>query len=499
MRKIYLLLFLPALLLLGSCKKNLMDGNPNVTALHMPNQNRGFIILAKEGEDITAISREITKLGGKNMLLKEVIKELGLIHVQTPDPNFPVRARLIPGVESVSVDLVTNWRLPDKYEALNKKEMKQVKPNAKNPPIINNNPYSFLQWGLQSVHADKAWQKGYGGRGAKVAVLDGGFIMGDEEIASNIILTHSFIDGESAEFHGGGGFQFSHGTHVAGTIAALNDGKGVVGVAPEAKLMLVKVISDAAGNGPWSAMINGIYYATVNGANVINMSLGGELPLRTFIDDNGTPDDPSDDMLIEYDRDVKNLVKAMNRATVFANLMGTTVIAAAGNDGYDYDVEKNFITYPANCLGVLAIASNGPLGWAYNPDTSLYVPSIFTNNGKNFISYGAPGGNYSLPLDGNIVDVGGIINYAYVFNFVFNIGGIDEDNGDLYYIWAAGTSMATPHVSGVAAMLYGKYGKYCSPLLVDQIFRATATDEGVKGKDRYFGRGQINAGKAVGL
>ena len=204
-------------------------------------------------------------------------------------------------------------------------------------------------------------------------------------------------------------------------------------------------------------------------------------------------------MLIEYDRDVKNLVKAMNRATVFANLMGTTVIAAAGKDGYDYDVEKNFITYPANCLGVLAIASNGPLGWAYNPDTSLYVPSIFTNNGKNFISYGAPGGNYSLPLDGNIVDVGGIINYAYVFNFAFNIGGIDEDNGDLYYIWAAGTSMATPHVSGVAAMLYGKYGKYCSPLLVDQIFRATATDEGVKGKDRYFGRGQINAGKAVGL
>ena len=179
MRKIYLLLFLPALLLLGSCKKNLMDGNPNVTALHMPNQNRGFIILAKEGEDITAISREITKLGGKNMLLKEVIKELGLIHVQTPDPNFPVRARLIPGVESVSVDLVTNWRLPDKYEALNKKEMKQVKPNAKNPPIINNNPYivscngGFSQymlikpgkriWGQRCKSSGIGWRLYYGG------------------------------------------------------------------------------------------------------------------------------------------------------------------------------------------------------------------------------------------------------------------------------------------------------------------------------------------------
>jgi len=84
-----------------------------------------------------------------------------------------------------------------------------------------------------------------------------------------------------------------------------------------------------------------------------------------------------------------------------------------------------------------------------------------------------------------------------VFNFVFNIGGVDEDKNELYYVWSAGTSMATPHVSGVAALLYGKYGKYCSPLLVDGILKASATDMGSHGNDGYFGKGQVNAGKAV--
>ncbi|MFT3705434.1 MAG: S8 family serine peptidase [Agriterribacter sp.] len=500
MRKNQLLILLCIVLAYASCRKDISLGPINTPLLHMPHQDRGFIVIAKEGENVNTISAALTQLGCKKFVLKEANKDLGLIHVQTPDPTFAEKARNVAGIESIAVDVITNWRLPERFEKISKKQLTATKPIAtrgKNPPIINNNPLSFLQWGLQSIHADKAWEKGYAGKGATVAVLDGGFILGDAEIAPHIILTHSFIDSETVQYHGPGGFSISHGTHVAGTIAAANDGEGVVGVAPEAKLILVKVLSDVNGSGPWSAVINGIYYAAVNGADVINMSLGGELPRRDFIDDNGTPDDPSDDMLIKYDREVKNLVNAMNRATVFANVRGVTVVAAAGNDAVNYDVEKNFITYPANCIGVLSIASNGPLGWAYNQDTTLYIPSIFTNSGKKFVSYGAPGGNYSLPLDETIVEVNGIPNYAFAFDFVFNIGGIDEDTNDLYYIWITGTSMATPHVSGAAALLYGKYGRRCSPFLVDQLFNASATDLGKHGDDRFFGKGQINAGKAV--
>lgn len=493
MRNNQLLILMAFAMLYASCKKEVNLSGTDV--LHMPHQDRGFIVIAREGVDLNPISSAIKKMGGKELALKAEIKDLGLIFVQTPNPSFAERARKINGVEAVAVDVVANWRLPNKLEKISKTQIASATKGRK--PVVNNNPYSFLQWGIQSVNADKAWKKGYAGKGAKVAVLDGGFLLNDSEIAPNIILTHSFIEGETAAYNAPAGFSASHGTHVAGTIAAANDGEGVIGIAPEAKLILVKVLSDATGAGPISGVINGIYYAAVNNADVINMSLGSELPRRNYIDDNGTPDDPSDDMLVKYDRDVKQLITAMNRATLFANLKGATVIAAAGNDGYNYDVEKNFITYPANCLGVMSIASNGPLGWGFNQDTTLYVPSIFTNSGKNFVSYGAPGGNYGWPISGAVATVNGITNYEYAFNWIFNIGGIDGDTNELYYVWEVGTSMAAPHASGVAALLYGKYGRYCSPLLVDHIFKTSAMDLGAKGTDRFFGRGQINAGKAV--
>lgn len=496
MRKNPLLPLLPLVLLIlaASCKKDLNVVNGSLK--NGKQQDRGFIVIAEEGAELSGIAESLNKLGVKRFTLKEAIKELGLIHVQTPDPSFPEKARNIAGVQSVVVDIVMNWRLPVKiYKSREyyKAGAAAPSPMASAKPIPGN-PLSFLQWDLHSVKAPQAWAKGYKGKGATVAVLDGGFLLNDPEIAPNIVGSHSFIEGEEVQYHGIEGF--SHGTHVAGTIAALDDEFGVVGTAPETKLLLVKVLSDE-GTGPWSGIIDGIFYAVNHKADVINMSLGGELPRKTFKDDNGTPDDPSDDYIVEYDRDVKDLILALNRATLWATLRGVTVVAAAGNDGYNYDVEKRFITYPAACLGVLSISSNGPLGWGINQDTTLYIPSIFTNYGKNFISYGAPGGNYSNPLNTTIVNVGGIVRPEYVFDFVFNIGGYDEFSGFFFYVWSSGTSMAAPHASAVAAMIYGKYPKLANPLLVELLLRKSSTDMGTPGRDKYFGNGQINAAKAV--
>lgn len=479
------------LLTITSCTKDDKVLRVRESVLDDKHQDRGFIIIAKEGAKLEAISENLSKLRVRNFKLRTANQDLGLIRVQTPDPTFPEKARQIADVESVVVDLVLNWRLPGKVFRSDK-PVSSPGAGAKSKSLASN-PYSFLQWGLQSVKAPQAWEKGYKGNGAKVAVLDGGFLLNNPEIAPNIILTQNFIDGEEVQYHGIEGF--SHGTHVAGTIAALDDEVGVVGVAPEVKLILVKVLSDA-GSGPFSAIIDGISYAVKHGADVINMSLGAELPRKTYTDDNGTPDDPSDDYVVEYDRDVKDLIKAINRATLFATLKGTTLVAAAGNDAYNYDVEKRFITYPAAALGVLAIASNGPVGWGVNQDTTLYVPSIFTNYGKQFVSYGAPGGNWSDPLNTEIVNVGGIVFNEYVFNFIFNIGFWDEATNEYFYGWSAGTSMAAPHASAVVALLYGKY-PHMNPLLADLILRKSSDDYGLKGKDAYFGNGQVNAGKAV--
>lgn len=488
-----LALALPLMMLMTivSCTKDDKILRVRDNVLDNKHQDRGFIIIAKEGAKLEAISESLSKLHVRNFKLKTSNQELGLIRVQTPDPSFPEKARQVADVESVVVDVVMNWRLPGKVFRADK--IGTTPAAGAKTEAVASNPYSFLQWGLKAVKAPQAWAKGYKGKGAKVAVLDGGFLLNNPEIAPNIILTHNFIEGEEVQYHGIEGF--SHGSHVAGTIAAVDDANGVVGVAPQVKLILVKVLSDA-GSGPFSAIIDGIFYASNHGADVINMSLGGELPRKTYTDDNGTPDDPSDDYVVEYNRDIKDLIKAINRATLYATLRGTTLVAAAGNDAYNYDVEKRFITYPAAALGVLSIASSGPLGWGINQDTTLYRPSIFTNYGKQFISYAAPGGNWDIPLNTTIVNVGGVVFYEYVFDFVFNIGFWDEATGEYSYGWSAGTSMAAPHASAVIALLYGKYPNM-NPILADIILRSSSNDYGLPGKDAYFGNGQVNAGRAV--
>ncbi len=158
---------------------------------------------------------------------------------------FAEKARSVAGVEDVAIDVVSQWVKPEKFFKVSKNELKKagasMRSNA-SAPVVDNNPLSFLQWGLQSINARKAWDRGYQGNGAKVAVLDGGFLLNDNEIAPNIILSHNFIDGEEVQYHGEEGF--SHGTHVVGIIVALNDDEGIVGVAPKSKLILVKVLND---------------------------------------------------------------------------------------------------------------------------------------------------------------------------------------------------------------------------------------------------------------
>ena len=482
---------IPVMLLMtiASCTKDEKALRVRNNVLDSKHQDRGFIIIAKEGAKLEAISENLSKLHVRNFKLRTANQQLGLIRVQTPDPTFPEKARQIANVESVVVDVVLNWRLPEKVF----RSDKPIPPPAASAKyeIPDGDPFSYFQWDLESVKAPEAWAKGYKGKGATVAVLDGGFLL-FSEIRPNILLTHSVIGGDA-----GMGEGFSQATHTAGIIAAPKDGFGVVGVAPEAKLMLIRVLNDD-GSAPFSAVIDGIFYASNHGADVINMSFGKELPRKTYTDDNGTPDDPDDDYVVEYNRDIKDLIKAINRATLYATLNGTTLVAAAGDGAYNYDIEKRFITYPAAALGVLSIAANGPLGWGINQDTTLYIPAIYTNYGKQFVSYAAPGGNWSEPLNTTIVDVNGLKDPEYIFDFVLNVAFYSTvlEEHPYQYFWLTGTGVAAAHASGVIALLYGKNPRM-NPVLVERILRKSSDDYGPRGKDAFFGNGQVNAEKAV--
>jgi subtilisin family serine protease len=267
---------------------------------------------------------------------------------------------------------------------------------------------------------------------------------------------------------------------------------GVVGVAPEAKLILVKVLGDA-GSGAFSWIIEGIKYAADQQVDVINMSLGARLPRNgKYMDNNGTPNDPSDDFLVkdkELQKEVAELIEALNKATTYAARKGVTLIAAAGNNGIDAK-EENATFVPADSKHVISISSTAPLAWALNTSTSLDQVASYTNYGTPAVDLSAPGGDFSYP--GNeIVVFRGVRQFVWALDMVLSTATATS------YSWSAGTSMASPHAAGVAALIIGKNGGKMAPERVEAILRSSADDLGTPGRDDFYGHGRINALRAV--
>lgn len=238
------------------------------------------------------------------------------------------------------------------------------------------NQFGAGLYGLDRIGAPEVWNYGYTGRGLVVAVLDTGVDRNHQDLDANTWVNTREIAGNGIDDDGNGyaddlyGWNFSgnnnntldvngHGTHVAGTIAAERNGFGVTGVAYEAKIMAVKVLSDA-GSGSYQSIANGVRYAVDNGANVINLSLGGgsgDAGLRSAI---------------EY---------AWNR--------GVSVVMAAGNSGASspgypaaYATNWGIAVGAVNNTGALASFSNraGSTVMDYVTAAGVAVTSTTPNN-----------------------------------------------------------------------------------------------------------------------
>ncbi len=281
-------------------------------------------------------------------------------------------------------------------------------------------------WGIRAVKADKAWSTGTG-KGATIAVVDTGVDMTHPDLRANIVPGHDFVDNDSDPSD-----QFGHGTHVSGIAAAVaNNGIGVAGVAPGARIMPVRVL-DASGSGSDSVIDEGIRYAADHHADVINLSL-------------------SDGVAVE---DVTGDARAS--ACDYAWSKGSICVVAAGNDGL-------FRTEWQNAKAVIVTATG--------PDNSQasYATSV------GFAAWGiaAPGGE----------DDQGQASQEILSTWWSKDGK--------RYAYAAGTSMAAPHVSGALAILRGLG---LSPQrAVDRVL-GTATNIG---SSFTFGHGLLNVEAAV--
>ncbi len=269
------------------------------------------------------------------------------------------------------------------------------------------------------------------GTGATVAVLDTGMSVGSDGF-NDFGNGYNCLDNNSNITDVNG-----HGSHVAGTIAqATSNGEGVAGMAPGAKIMAFKVLGDD-GSGDTAALAECIIKAVWWGADVINMSLGGASG-STAVED----------------------------ALALAERRGVTVVAATGNDGH-----TDGVYYPAAYDTVIAVGAVG----------ADAVIAGYSNQGPEIDVVG-PGGDMSEDLD----------NDGYADGVLQQTIGSD---GTHKYSFYQGTSMASPHVAGAAALLYAS--GITEPADIRAALTTTSEDLGATGFDNVYGHGLIDVNAAL--
>lgn len=326
------------------------------------------------------------------------------------------------------------------------------------------------QWNLHQIQAEAAWASGrLGSSGVTVAILDTGidYLLPDLDGRVDLNRSVSFVPTDdlflsiffpnrhpSADLH-------YHGTNVASQVAS--NAWAFAGVTSQVTLMSVKVCSFLGG---CPGVVEGILYAIDNGADVINMSLGGYFTKATN----------------------PGAVAVYNRISNYAKQQGVTLVVSAGNDSIDLDRNRDVPIY--DDAGNIIDRVHAPsLFHSFCDATHVLcvsatrqddVPASYSNYGRSAVDVAAPGGDsgewvYSLCPQTSLV---------------FNCAG------GLFVLGVAGTSQAAPHVAGLAALAVEEVGR--NPARVRAYVRNSADSIDGTGNSAYFGKGRINVGRAVG-
>jgi subtilisin family serine protease len=401
------------------------------------------------------------------------------------------------------------------------------------PP--SSEPLAQCQWDMALIHADQATHARTTGEGVRVGVIDSGVDINHPDIAPNLDLASScsfvrsddpaILAGLSSPLEAGNGNcsnkaavqdRSGHGTHVASTIAAPINGIGIAGVAPDATIVALKACTSSTYCYGY-AVADALRYAGDHDIDVVNMSLFADPYLFYCGNDAGQ----------------RAMLRELQSAARYAQQHGVLLVASAGNEQIDLkhpiedtispdgptdvpitrSVGNNCRVVPAELPGAVTVMATGPVGY---PGYTMNIADYSSVGGD----LAAPGGDY-FSATGTVQDAilaampasSSIYSSLDPLNGTFP--GITTAAGPATYAWINGTSMAAPHVTGVAALVMQLHPNW-PPSAVAATLTRTATpmscppdweplgpnDErtrctGGGGRTSFFGAGLVDAAAAT--
>lgn len=456
------------------------DANLRVSSQSSVASSRSsFIITLRDSRFAAEVSMDVAALGGS---VTFVHPETGLMVVNGLSEASASTLGGKSGVQEVSADALFKIEKP----LSSTKE-----PLVEESPLSQANPagavlYAF-QWNMRLIGANLAWAAGKLGNAAvTVAIIDSGmdydnrdltglvdlsrsmsFVPKDDSITTAFFPTRNKID----DYNG-------HGTNVATQVSS--KAFAFAGVTSRTTLIGVKVI-DWDGKGNLGRTLAGILWAADHGANVANLSVGGAF----------------------LKAGAKGTSSIVQRVMNYAKQKGMLIVVAAGNGSEDLDHDSSQFTTYCNAVHVICVSAVGPKTAMLNQDE----PSFFTNFGVSAINVAAPGGNAdaangfppSLRPWGN-----DIASWVWSFCARRSLASLTEAGvpvlagcqGGGTVTGQIGTSQASPHVAGLAALLMAEG---LSLNATRNAIMSSADDLGPLGPDPFYGRGRINVARALGL